>query len=86
MKLNPFMKKCLNNNDGIVRVTYLFNLEELTQCEDDSRRAISLLPTASVDGESSTTSLLPLIEDRELLVAIRERITYMDIITLNLPI
>ena len=56
------MKKCLNNNDGIIRVTYLFNSAGFTQCEDDSRRAIPLLPTASVDDEPSTTSLLRLIE------------------------
>ncbi len=80
------MKKCLNNNEGIIRVTYLLNLEGLTQCEDDSRRAIPLLPTANVDGEPSTTSLLPLIENRELLVAIRERIAYINIIMLNIPI
>ena len=86
MKLGSFMKKFLNKNDGILRITYLFNLGELLQCEDDSREAISPLPTASVDGESSTASLLLLIEDREFLVAIGERITYMDIITLNLPI
>ena len=80
------MKKCLNNNDGIVQVTYLFNLEEFAQCEDDSRRAIPLLPTASVDGEPSTTSLLQLIEDRELLVVIGEHIAYINIIMLNIPI
>ena len=80
------MKKCLNNSDGIVRVTYLLNLEGPTQYEDDSRRAIPLLPTTGVDGEPSTTSLLPLIEDRELLVAIGERITCINIIMLNIPI
>ena len=76
------MKKCLNNNDGIIRVTYLFNLAGFAQCEDDSRRAIPLLPTVNVDGEPSTKSLLPWIEDRELLVAIGERITYINIIML----
>ena len=77
---NSFKKKCLNNNDGLLRVTYLFDLSGSAQCEDDSRRAIPLLPTASVDGEPST------IENRELLVAIRERIAYINIIMLNIPI
>ena len=85
MKLSPIMKKFLNKNDGIIRIIYLFNLGEFPQYENDSKRVISPLPTAIVDGESSTANLLSLIEDRGLLVAIGERITYMDIITLNLP-
>ena len=80
MKLGSFMKKFLNKNDGIVRITYLLNLGELLQCEDNSREAGSPLSTASVVGESSRANLLSLIEDRGLLVGEYHLLGYITLI------